>query len=136
MKTLQEYFSPAVVVAAGVAFTGVALLSVPNVHAEVLQRPDTPMAAIIEINHDYVRVQGLNVYTADLGSKTATDHLIDSMTGQDVVFFDTGNQSHLQQVADLAYFGCRLYNRESVFAGEFHGGDTHGPIFLFACAIP
>ena len=134
MRTLPRAVTLAVATA---ALTGAVLFSAPStLQAEVLERPNTPMAAIIEINHDYVRVQGLNVYNPEGHTKTLSDHIIESTAGLDTVYFDVNNRDHLQQVIDLSDFGCRLYNRRAVFAGEFHGGEVHGPIYLFACAIP
>lgn len=130
MRTFHKYASLA-------ALTGAALLWAPQFsQAEILDYPTTPMAAIIEINNDYVRVQGLNVYNPEGHTKTLSDHIIESAAGVDTVYFDVGNREHLQQIIDLAEFGCRLYDRHAVYAGEFQGGEVHGPIYLFACAIP
>ena len=103
----------------------VCLLAPSPAYSEMLARPDTTMASILEINKDYLKV---------LGHERDTDP--SEFRWGDTILFDMDNQDHLQQVVDLGHFGCKLYDREAVFLSVLYESEVQGHIFLFACAIP
>ena len=89
------------------------------VHSEVGQYPDTPLVVVVEIDEDWVRLEGLKG-------------------------FDSNKQDHLNQVYSLGQFACQLYNRDAVLLSQSIETENDGTLrrgnkrvyYLLACALP